>query len=120
MSDGIAVATGRGHFAGMQVCKIIALKMAGHLDNFCYKADVAMVPNGFGSHSCRSRLTSLESMSRSFTSCVCTDDSSRASAAGRINSYFPDSAVHGQIEKDPAELKEVLSLLALCLPCLMD
>ena len=46
MSDGIAVATGRGHFAGMQVCKIIALKMAGHLDNFCYKADVAMVPNG--------------------------------------------------------------------------
>ena len=37
----------------MQVCKTIALKMAGHLDCVYYKANVAKLPKKFINYSCR-------------------------------------------------------------------
>ena len=50
------------------------------------------------------RLSALEDKSRNIASCVCIDDSSQASAAGRINSSCPTSAAHDGQEQESLEL----------------
>lgn len=78
--------------------------MARHLDCFCNRANVTMMQTSVQVTDAETRLSALEDRSRSIASCVCIDDSSQASAAGRINSSCPTSAAHDGQEQDFLEL----------------